>query len=113
MLIFAGLGYNNKNQASVIIYNQSGSIEYSGSTYNAKLFINLKINSLYKLCAYNNTMKIFRYFYVSKYQKKYLFIFPSALYNPNPGRIITLLLSDYNYDNMPIEKGVIKIGENS
>ena len=97
-LKFYGLGYNDINQANIKIYNKN-SLIYCGKTYNNELIINLKECNIYKLIATSENEIITAYFYVSN-RYEYYFVFNSIIYNP-----ITFLLTDYYYDNLPIERG--------
>ena len=100
-LKFIGTGYNDKNQATVKIYNNNKKI-FEGTTYNGIIKIDLKENELYKIKAtfLNETIKT--NLYITK-KCKYTFIFTHAIYNP---RTITISLVDLYY-NLPIEKGEI------
>ncbi|MBR1413712.1 MAG: hypothetical protein IJ574_03485 [Bacilli bacterium] len=106
-LKFSGLGYCNINQACVDIYDECNKKICSGKTYNSVLKVKLKCNKLYKLVATSKYERINRNFYVNQYNNCYCFAFPNSLVRNNQSRIVTLLLSDYYYDNMPIAKGEI------
>ena len=101
-LKFFGLGINNNNQANVLIYDDLGNLIYDGQTYNGSLYICLNKNKAYRLIASICNEIIDTYFYVNNY--KYNFYFNRSLLYLN-NNSITLLLTDYNYKNLPIEKG--------
>ena len=50
-LKFCGLGYNNINQADVLIYDNCGNLVFEGITYNNLLTIKLCKNNVYRLIA--------------------------------------------------------------
>ncbi len=107
ILRFYGLGYDNINQANVLIYDKNNCLIVNKKTYNNKLNLCLKTNQKYKLIAKSNFGTINTYFYVNNYLNTYSFIFNYALINQNYKRssIITFLLTDYYYNNLPIERG--------
>lgn len=99
---FLGLGYNEFYQANIKIYDLDNNLIYKGTTYNGKTKLCLKENHAYKLIAKSLNETIHTCFYVSNINE-YLFIFNWAKYNQN--RRVTFLLTDYYYNNLPIEKG--------
>ena len=100
-LKFYGLGINDNYQAIVSIYDMYGNLIYEGYTYNGILIICLDINHRYRLVANSLRDTIDTYFYINTYA--YLFFFRRSLLELNNS--ITLLLTDYYYNNLPIEKG--------
>lgn len=100
-LKFYGLGINDKYQAKVLIYDLYDNLIYEGYTYNGYLTICLDANKSYKLIATSCGDVIRTNFYVKDYE--YLFFFRRSLFTPI--RNVTLLLTDYYYDNLPISKG--------
>ena len=110
-LKFIGVGIKDNCQAHVIIYDKYSNIIYDGLTYNGILNISLKNNRAYKLIATTNNDIISTIFYVTYNKCEYKFIFNRSIYN-NPSNIITFLLTDYNYNNLPIEKGELILWQN-
>ena len=101
---FLGLGYNEFYQANVEIYDDNACLVYEGLTYNSIIEICLKKNKIYRLKAISSNEKINVYFYVSSVDT-YIFAFNRSKLNMIKDRIITFLLTDYHYDNLPIGKG--------
>ena len=106
-LKFYGLGYNDINQAYIKIYDKN-SLIYCGKTYNNELKVDLKECKIYKLIAKSNSEILTAYFYVTD-RYEYSFVFNSIIYINNP---ITFLLTDYYYNNLPIERGEIILWKN-
>ena len=102
-LKFIGLGYNNLYQANIKIY-KGNTLVYKGKTYNSELTVCLKEHTLYKLIATSIDEVINTNFYV--YNDEYIFVFNRGRYQTN-NRTITFLLTDYYYNNLPIERGEI------
>ena len=105
ILKFIGTGINNNYQAIVRIYDKYNNLLYNKKTYNGKLNLSLKKNTVYKLVATSCDDIIKTSFYVTKYNNDYIFIFNRSIFNNSNLRTITFLLRDANYDNLPIEKG--------
>ena len=106
-LNFIGLGYNEHNQANVKIYDKDNLI-VNRKTYNNKLNVCFKTNKVYKLIAKSCRGIIYACFYVNESNNCYTFTFCNC--STNRPRIITFLLTDSNYRNLPIEKGEITFG---
>ncbi len=102
---FIGLGFKNNYQAHVIIYDNCHTVIYDGLTYNGVIVAPLKNNKVYKLIATSLSDRISIIFYVKPNICEYKFIFNRSIYNNTNGKNITFLLTDYNYNNLPIEKG--------
>ena len=100
---FYGLGYDDICQANVSIYD-GYNLVYNGTTYNNELEICLKECKKYKLVATSCGETIIRYFYVSE-MYEYIFFFSRSILKTNGP--ITFILTDYYYDNLPIERGNI------
>lgn len=95
---FYGLGYNDINQAEVLIYDKNNNLVFKGFTYNNEIELCLKENEIYSLVSNSNIGNIRRVFYVNDN----LFLYYSFVVLNLP---ITFLLTDYYYDNLPIERG--------
>ncbi|MBE6160760.1 MAG: hypothetical protein E7158_00865 [Firmicutes bacterium] len=108
-LIFNGLGYKDVMQACVIIYDLDNNIICKKETYNGRMLLCLKKNSLYKLIAKSNAGFIKKHFYIINNCDKYIFNFNKCILYQNQSRIITFLLTDRNYKNLPIMKGMITL----
>ena len=104
ILNFLGLGYNNINQADVFVYDNSNNLVYNKKTYNNKLNICLEKNKVYRVVAKSLEDTIDTIIYINN--NYYCFRFKRSIIhiNNNP---ITFLLTDYHYDNLPIERGEI------
>ena len=100
---FFGLGYNDLYQADVFVYDDKGNLIYNGKTYNSKIVLELKCNRVYKLVAIYCNDVISVPFYVLN-DCEYNFLFNRAQINLNNDSI-TFLLTDYYYNNLPIERG--------
>lgn len=103
-LKFYGLGYNDINQAYIKIYDINNNLIYEGQTYNNEIIICLNENNIYNLYAYTCYETLNKSFYVYD-QYEYNFIFNNIIYD----NTITFLLTDYNYSNLPIERGEITL----
>ena len=90
-IIFNGVGYNDKYQVKVKIYDNDG---YS---YNGVVNVFLKRNKGYRLYASFLDYRIWTSIYTNS--NEYIF-------SLNNRRTITLFLKDYYY-NLPIERGEI------
>ena len=97
---FYGLGYDNKHQAYIKIYDVSNNLIYVGQTYNGQIDVLLNKYSLYHLIAEICNDIIDIYFYTN--QEEYTFYFNRGVIK---FRTITFLLTDYYYNNLKIERG--------
>ena len=101
---FIGTGYQDKYQPHIKIYNLNNRCLFKGRTYNGKINVCLNTNKYYlieaKLCS--NIIK--KVVYVNDYQQTYIFIFNNAIIKHN---LVTFLLTDQYYDDLPIEKGKV------
>ena len=104
-LIFLGLGIKTFYQANVKIYDGDCLI-INKQTYNGRLQVCLKTNKKYLLKVIGPFGRMIRCIYIIPYQNKYYFGFSNAYISENrTSNVITLLLSDANYNNLPITKG--------
>lgn len=101
---FNGLGYGYQYQADVFIYDNDNLI-YDDKTYNGEINICLKQNKLYKIETYFLNEKLIKYIYI-KDCDCYILNFNHSILNIS-SNLITFLLTDYHYDNLPIERGEI------
>ena len=99
-LKFYGLGYKNYNQAYIYIYDEDRLI-FENATYNNEIEIYLQECKAYKLLAISNGKKLITSFFVDDKSHKYIFSFDTT----NSENIITFLLTDFYYENLPIERG--------
>lgn len=104
ILIFPGLGYKNINQANILIYNKNNLV-CSDRTYNGRLKVCLKTNNIYKIYVESKYENKSYSVYISTYYSKYTLPLNSSYICNN--KSVTFLLTDLNYDNLPIEKGMI------
>ena len=102
-LYFLGLGYYCINQANVCIYDKSGRLVRNLKSYNGKVSTCL-CEGCYYLVAKSKCETINKVLDVNCLNDNYTFIFRSAYMDINP-RLATFILTDRNYDNLPIEKG--------
>ena len=100
-LIFIGAGYNNFYQAQVKIYDNDQLICCKNS-YNGRINLCLESNKVYKTHIKTINNYIITSFYVNDFNNNYYF---NINCNYIKNRIITFLLTDYNYDNLKIGKG--------
>ena len=106
-LKFYGLGYNNNYQADILVYDINNNIVYEGKTYNSEIIICLEKNRVYKLVANSLGDIICTIFYIGN-NCEYNFAFNRAINtNIRKDSSITFLLTDYYYNNLPIERGEI------
>ncbi len=98
-ICFQGLGYNNKIQANVKIYNKNKKLIINQNTYNNKINVCLKEKEIYHLIAKSFNQIINTYIYINT--NRYYFSFQKKIIKNN---LITFLLKDYYY-NLPIERG--------
>ena len=104
-LNFIGTGINNEYQACIHIYDKKEKLIYYKKTYNGTIAICLKENETYRLIATSYGEIIDKIFYIDKDTKKITFIFNRSIYIPSKLKTIIFLLTDANYNNLPIEKG--------
>lgn len=96
-LKFIGAGYNDKYQAYVKVFDNKNII-YEGYTNNSYLEICLQERKCYKVIAQLCNRYINKSFLVTKTYDDYIFSFPIL-------KKVTFLLTDYYYENLPIQKG--------
>ena len=102
ILRFNSTGYKNCHQVSIRIFDNHKTLVFQGKTYNGKIKINLEKEKVYTLEAILDSKRLVIPFYVTNYS--YCFSFSND-------DIITFLLTDYHYDNLPIMKGVLLFGK--
>lgn len=102
-LKFIGTGINNIMQASVDIYHNNNLV-YSKKTYNGNLEVFLEEGNPYKIIAKTSKDTLSGAFYVSANNLNFVFIFSSSIYRTDI-KTITFLLTDANYNNLPIQEG--------
>ena len=107
-LIFPGLGYRDINQASIYVYDKNGNLLLNKKSYNGRIEICLDTKQIYIVKAISNYETVNASIYVNSFDN-YNIAFPSSYVcnNSNDDNTITFLLTDFNYDNLPIEKGLI------
>ena len=104
-LIFPGLGYKDVNQAIIYVYDKNDILILKEKTYNGRLSVCLNTNSIYKVNAISKGDEIKAVIYI-KDENTYVIPLKNSYVC---GRTITFLLTDYNYTNLPIERGTIII----
>ena len=108
-LRFLGTGINNYYQVNVRIYDSNNNLVYCGKSYNGVVNLYLKKNCVYLIKARLLNTELITTFIVLN-NKEIIFNMCNKVSNNNP---ITFLLTDYNYRNLPIMKGVIILGKNN
>lgn len=103
-LKFHGLGYGNSYQCLVRVYDVGGNLINQGFTYDGMINFNLCVNQGYRISAIFLNEIINEYFYVSSLHDCYTFAFPHVIVMM---KTVNFLLTDYYYDNLPIERGNI------
>lgn len=104
-IIIIGLGYGCYNQAKIKVYDECNHLVGSKTTYNGRTSFCLKKYSTYhiKVCYRGGIINRCIYVYNSNY---YAIQLRSSLMGNNIiRRPITFLLTDYNYNNLKIERG--------
>ena len=112
-IILIGLGYGNNNQARINIYDECNRLVGSKKTYNGRASFCLKKYSTYhiKVCYKGCIINRCIYVYNSNY---YAIQLRSSLIRNDIRRPITFLLTDYNYNNLKIERGKLNFnGQNN
>ena len=102
-----GTGFNNYYQADIKIYDDNNLI-YDGRTYNGKIMVYLNKNKVYSI--------YIRLFNTCLITSLYVLNQDLIIINLNQevnNNLVTFLLTDYHYDNLPIMKGVMLIGKNN
>ena len=98
-MIFIGTGYKDIYQAYIKIYDINNNLITECYTYNGCINICLNKNSYYKIIARLDNDILNGVIYTN--QTLYKFIFNRSYIS----NITTFILTDYNYYNLPIEKG--------
>lgn len=105
-----GTGISNICQACVSIYDSCGNLVYEGLTCNGCISIELKMYKGYIIIikSYAGVRK--EIFYVDTCTTCYAF----RAYEVNRPEedLVTFLLTDLNYENLPIQKGEIILWQN-
>ncbi len=103
-IIFSGVGCSSRYQVFVKIYDVNNILVFSGYTHKGFIIAELEVGEVYSIIATSYNDKLSGSFYLSKNKDKYYFVLPSSIHEDNLNTI-TFLLTDYNYDNLPIERG--------
>ena len=107
---FVGVGVGDNYQARVKVLDSCKRIVFDGFSSNGVLVLCLNEGEYYFLEACCLGEIINKTFYVNGINKEYVFAFGYAMIcGSNNSRSITFLLSDYYYNNLPIEKGEILV----
>ena len=104
ILKFYGLGYNDIFQANVKIYNNKNQCILNTKTYDNIVVCSLEEKQVYLIEAISQSEIIRQKIYVDN--NKYCFFFPRSIVR----NIFTFQLTDFYYENLPIEKGEIILG---
>ncbi len=102
-----GLGYYDKCQACIKIYNNCNKCVFEGKTYNGRANVCLNVNQCYYINIFFCGGKINRRLFVSNLIDIYTIILPNALVRQRINNNITFLLTDSNYLGLPIESGKV------
>ena len=106
---FNGLGYDNINQAKVLIFDLDNNLICKRITFNACLKVCLNYKDFYKIVAKSDYETITHIIYVNQ-DNIYLKFSNSLIVNNSNLNSITFWLTDYNYPYLPIEKGTMIFG---
>ena len=104
ILKFIGVGIKEYYQAYVKVFGKDNKLIYSGYTYNGEIKLLVCKDNIYRVEAYFYDEFINNTFLVTN-DNTYVFWFNHVIYKGN--NTITFLLTDYNYTNLPIERGSI------
>lgn len=106
-LKFLGTGFKNYFQARVKIFDSNNCLVYDGFSSDGIIRICLDRGCAYRVYAF-----LLNYYFVTTIYivKQDLFTFNLS---PLCNRTITFLLTDYNYDNLPIMEGELILGKNN
>ena len=107
-LKFLATGYNSFYQAFVKVFDTSNNLVFEGYTYNGIIKLCLEKNNAYKVNASLFNSRLFSSFYVGR-NNTFIFNLNPAIIN----RTITFLLTDSNYNNLPIMRGEMILGKNN
>ena len=102
-IVLNGIGYGCVNQVDVCIYDECDNLVCKSRTYNGRVKVRLCKNRVYKLVSCYLSQMINQVFYVNRCS--YSFSFESIIVSTAVNNSITFLLTDYYYDNLPIERG--------
>lgn len=105
---FIDAGINNSFQYDVKLFDINDNLLYENATYNGEICFNLNEYCCYKIYAKSIKGTICKSIYISPYRST-IFLWNEILKN-NP-KLITFILTDANYNNLPIMKGEIKLNE--
>lgn len=99
---FRGLGIEDTFQAKVLVIDMEGNTLYDGYSYDGTISVCLETEHIYKIIAYSCFEVIYQVFYVDQCHSLYTFYFPRSIVKSS---VVTFLLTDSNYLNLPIMKG--------
>ena len=104
---FIGTGYNDNYQAKVKIYDKCYNLIFDGCTYNGKVKICLKENKTYIIKAILGNKVISTVICINRCNNYFEYAFYNCFIKRNnrDDNNVTFLLTDYFYDNLPIERG--------
>lgn len=106
---FLGTGYNSYYQAYVCIYDETGNLVFEGETYNGVLCLDLCLNQVYTIKATCLNDRLTGVIYVNCYTNKYVLAFNRCSIENTTAEQSSFILTDYYYDNLPIERGQINL----
>lgn len=104
MIKILGTGINDSYQACVSVYDNCNILVYEGLTYNGCLCVNLNVCMGYIIVIKSCNGVIIQALYVDNCTLVYVFNANQMESEPER-KIITFLLTDFNYTNLPIMKG--------
>jgi len=104
-LRFVGLGYQNKYQAKVMVYDINNQLVFDGKTYNGEVTLSVCKNQGYRIVAKFFQEVICMNIYVNEFVHCYVIPFSHVISNALEENTVNFLLTDQNYDGLPLERG--------
>ena len=107
MILFSGLGYGNRCQAKIWVYDRCNRLVSKGCTYNGRYTFKGCLNSFYKIRIDSYLGCIETSFFA---QSRNVFIPLNGRRINTVRQLSRFLLTDYYYNNLPIMKGEMYFG---
>lgn len=98
------MGYDNYYQGEVNIYDINHNLLLKQKSFNGKIKTCLQINNYYFIKVSFKGFLIHKLIFINNQQTKYYFVMNTIILC---NRVVTFLLTDSNYANLPISKGKV------
>ena len=98
------MGYDNYNQGEVSIYDINHNLLVKENSFNGKIKTCLQTNKYYFIKVSFKGSLIHQLVFINNKQTKYYFVMYTIILC---NRVVTFLLTDSNYANLPISKGKV------